>query len=497
MFQSIKHFICKHKKYVPFVFLGIIFFLFPNNNPTGDAYAYAYSALSGKEIFYPHHLLHCGLGYIVLNIFKFLPLEPLYILQSLNILIGLLTLFFLRKILLLNNVPEKTICYLLIFCGACFSFIRFTIDYETYILPVCLSMIVIYYMQKIFSKDNKINVITVALLCVLACLFHQLAVILLLACFIGILFSINRKYIWYFVCISCLLPLVYALVYYCLFSTLSFKGLITFVLHDYFSGNAQPPNLKTMLILTPISFFRTFIQVHGYMFSIIKISPFISFPLIVICLSFFIKGILQIKKVKKLSSSHNVAQRKFSIFIFSLLICYLLFAFLSNGNAEFMLIIPFLLIILLINYFTNLKFMLYLAYALLIWNTYFCLLPWNEKNFTTDKQLVDFIHNNKHNAYILKDKPKIENMYLYYYGEENLKLYYYADLNTTSINNILSQDSLIYTDIFSHSNFSRASLSQDFSSSFYGVSYAIDSSSAVSINSLYSKTILYPITKKR
>ncbi|MBQ6754297.1 MAG: hypothetical protein IJR03_03730 [Bacteroidales bacterium] len=86
-----------------------------------------------------------------------------------------------------------------------------------------------------------------------------------------------------------------------------------------------------------------------------------------------------------------------------------------------------------------------------------------------------------------KIKQNIENMYLYYY----------ADLNTTSINNILSQDSLIYTDIFSHSNFSRASLSQDFSSSFYGVSYAIDSSSAVSINSLYSKTILYPITKKR
>ena len=86
-----------------------------------------------------------------------------------------------------------------------------------------------------------------------------------------------------------------------------------------------------------------------------------------------------------------------------------------------------------------------------------------------------------------KIKQNIENMYLYYY----------ADLNTTSINNILSQDSLIYTDIFSSSNFSRASLSQDFSPSFYGVSYAIDSSSAVSINSLYGKTILYPITKKR
>ena len=201
--------------------------------------------------------------------------------------------------------------------------------------------------------------------------------------------------------------------------------------------------------------------------------------------------------MKKLSSAQDSAQRKFSIFIFSLLICYLLFAFVSNGNAEFMLIIPFLLIILLINYFTNLKFMLYLAYALLIWNTYFCLLPWNEKDFTTDKQLVDFIHNNRNNTYILKDKPKIENMCLYYYGEENLKLYYYADLNTISLNRILSQDSLIYTDIFSSSDFSRASLNQNFSSSLYGVPYIIDSSSTVSINSLYSKTILYPITKKR
>ena len=88
-------------------------------------------------------------------------------------------------------------------------------------------------------------------------------------------------------------------------------------------------------------------------------------------------------------------------------------------------------------------------------------------------------------------------MYRYYYGEENLKLYYYADLNTISINNIFSQDSLIYTDIFSSSDFSRASLSQDFSPSFYGASYAIDSSSAVSINSIYSKTILYPITKSK
>lgn len=484
----------KYKAYLPFILLGIFFFLLPNNNPTGDAYAYAYSAISGEDVFYPHHLFHSALGFVVLRFFSFLPLEPLYILQGLNIFIGLLSLYFLKKILRLNDVNEKNSCYLLLFCGSCFSFIRFTIDYEAYILPTCLSLIVIYYMHKIFSEKNLHYVIYVALLCALACLFHQLSAILWFCCLLGIFFSVNKKHTMLFLILSFIIPFIYCIVFYRMSSSLNFKELMSFVLHDYLNGTAQAPNLKTMLVLTPISFVRTFIQVHGYMFNIIKSELFISIPLIVVCIALFIKGILQIKKAKQISKPMPM-RKPFSIFLVSLVIAYILFAFISNGNAEFMLIVPFLLTILLANYFTHLRFVFYFAFSLLLWNTYFCLLPWNEKNFSTDRQLVSFIHNNKDKTYILTDKPKIENMYHYYYGEETLKLYYSLNLNTIKIKQLLSQDTIIYTDIFSSATISRANLSK---SPFINKDislFTIDSSSAVSFSSLYGNTILYRIRK--
>lgn len=99
------------------------------------------------------------------------------------------------------------------------------------------------------------------------------------------------------------------------------------------------------------------------------------------------------------------------------MILNLLFALLSNANAEFMILVPFAVILLLSYYFNNIQFVFCFAVALLCWNTFFALVPYHKTDFNKDRIILEFVHNNSDEVYILKSKPQIENMYNYYYGK--------------------------------------------------------------------------------
>jgi len=411
---------CKTKySYLIILLFAVLYCLFLSNNPTTDSYAYALSSLSGKDLIYPHHLLYTPLCYVIIRIFSFTGIEAIKILQIFNVLLSCLTLIILRKIIKRVIQKESIITSIIIFCGGCYGFIRFAIDNEVYILFLFFSLLAIYYMQSFLKENNLPNIIKLSLCLVLSCLSFQMGILLWIPTFFVFIYKREKKDLIVFLLISLVIPLVYCIVSYLCVGSFSINSLLRFVLNDYYSGTASGPILKEVLLLTPISFIRTFVQVHGAIFTIFKVNKLISLVVIIVSGILFIKGVKTIKKSTKRKNA-TTNDKIFIRYCISIMLLIFLFSAISNGNAEFMVILPFGLVIILVYLKENLSFVPYFAFGLLIWNTHFALIPTHNKNYNCNTQIVNYIHSHPQYSYILFDKPTIENEYNYLYFPDTL-----------------------------------------------------------------------------
>ncbi len=431
------------------VFFGIIYFIFLSNNPTSDAYSNAFSSLTGKEMFRPHHLLYSVLGYIVYIPLRFTSIEPIKIFQCINVIFAMACLGVIRIMMLRINCKESFISFAIIFLGSCFGFERFAIDNECYIIPIFFTLVAMNFVQSFLIKNKFYKVVLCASACVLGCLFHQIVVFALISSFLVVLYNKRLKYILSFIGISLILPITYALVVFIEKGSFSISSLMSFVLHDYTTSNAELPILNNVIVLSAISFIRTFIQVHGYMFKIVSSYPLISIVVIIISLTFLVYGIIHVFKLKK-RSLILFQERRFVRYSWAMLILYFGFAIFSNGNAEFMVIIPFLLILLSAYYLTHIRRALFgLGLFMLVWNLYFALIPMGYMKLNCNKDIVDLTIKDPTAIYILKDKAAVENIYMY---KENGKalpnIYKISDVKEDKFNNWVAEKKTIYTDCF-------------------------------------------------
>ena len=433
--------------YLIVLLFAILYCMFLSNNPTTDSYAYAVSSLSGKDLIYPHHLLYTPLCYVIIRAFAFTGLEAIKILQIFNVLLSCLSLLVLRKILKKVHNKESIVASVIMFCGSCYGFLRFAIDNEVYILFLLFSLLAIYYMQTFLAENSLKELIKLSVCLLLACLSFQMGILLWVPTLFILIYLRKKRNLIVFLLISLVIPLVYCVISYLTMGYFSIGFLMKFVLNDYYQGTASGPILKQVLFLTPISLVRTFVQVHGTMITILKVHKLISLVVIAVCFALFILGLIKIKKSTKRNSALSV-ENLFVRYCISIAVLVFLFAAFSNGNAEFMVLLPFVLVIILMYKRERLGFIFYFACGLLIWNTYFALIPTHNKNYNCNTQIVRYIHSHPQYSYILFDKPTIENQYNYLYFPDTLSFAKkdtsltdcFADKRPLSRGSLLSKD---------------------------------------------------------
>ncbi len=480
------------------LFFFVIYVLLASNNLSADAYAYAYSATSGKDLIFPHHLLYNPFCYLVVRLFDFLEVEPIRILQTMNALFACLSLLVLRLILKNLNKAESHIFSSILFVGSSFAIMRFATDNECYIIPLFFSMLAVLFLQKFHIARKQQDIILCGLSLAIGCLFHQIVILQWLCICAYLLFIKTKRYFLTFFAISLIVPLSYWICSFAVNQTWSIKSLIVFILNDYISGVANPPSVTSILKLAPISLFRTFFQMHGYVIILFKQHIVLYSTITLITITFGILAIINIIRFKH-KDIIKTYDSGFRIVIWAILLTNICFALLSNANSEFMVALPFVAIILYNLYSYPNKVIVFLSCAMFLWNISVGLLPYRNKDLKSYHKIVEFIKQNPNNIYLLSFKPEVENELLYLYKTNTNNIFYSIRFNADMQRKIIKQNKTIYTDWFDEGFvYSRQNMIENNNDSklksFFANAIITDSStfqSKTETKKLYKVTLLY------
>ncbi|HRR15505.1 MAG TPA: hypothetical protein P5320_02185 [Bacteroidales bacterium] len=146
----------------------------------------------------------------------------------------------------------------------------------------------------------------------------------------------------------------------------------------------------------------------------------------------------------------------------------LIFAVVSEGNAEFMVMIPVLVFIITgIIVDEGKKFYTMLLTGMLIWNLFYGLIPLNRISGESEKYLCNMLVENNDIAVIARDDQQIASMVFYYTGKESSHNIYKSpavlkirgkdpEILKGVIDSLLVQDKKVFTDCLSIMPMSRA-----------------------------------------
>jgi len=423
-------------------FLGIIYIFLPSTNNSSDSIAYAIDIRNG-DIFSPHHLLFNALGFAFSKILH--TNETLAVNCVINALFAIGCLWWVRKISL-YFVDDKSSAFILFFLGSCFGFLRFATDGETYIIPIFFSL------WASFTLLKK-QIFVTGLLASIACLFHQIHFFW----WFGLLWCIwvaypneRTKNLVLYIGTAFIVPIAYILVFY--LTRTDCDNLLQYIFHDYVKSSHVEFKLKGIaFLLTPISFIRTFIQVHGYMYPLIMKNLWLILILSVIAFFSFM-GIKSIKggfinnhndiQIKNYASAHLL------IFFFQLS-----YAFISDGNAEFMVMLPFVLSIFLFTRFQIRSNIIgYLSITLFLWNISFGVIPNHFVELDSDMAFKNYMTKNPNLIYLVRDNPRIENLIAYFNPHQKIILLD-AIKDKSKLDRLISSKKVIYSDIWYNKGF--------------------------------------------
>ncbi|MHC1703413.1 MAG: hypothetical protein AB9846_05845 [Tenuifilaceae bacterium] len=401
------------------VFFSLIYLFLPSNNNSIDAWGFASYVKQGESLFLSHHLFYNVSGYLWVQLIGLVVnVDTLKLLIILNALFAAATLYILGITLKRLNVEVNRILVWVAFAGSSWGIMRYATENETYIIPLFFSLLGSYFFVKSLKESKVISFFFSGFFAALACLFHQIMFFWWLSLVIGIAFRKKFTPVVWFALPAFLVPISYILVLIFYYNQpISIETFLHFVFRDYYSGSADVSIGLGGFMLTGISIIRTFFQVHGYLAFLPQISFwFIAAGLVSVVLLtvgvFNIKGTTWtlIKLKEQTVWIHLVA-----------LILQLFFAFLSNGNAEFLVMIPILLVLILSQITQKeVRMIGFLSAGMLIWNISFGLIPLN--NFSVDsnrfvsEKVLESQTNQKKSLFIVFNKPAVENRVKYYTG---------------------------------------------------------------------------------
>jgi len=429
---------------VPFLFT-LLYALLPTSNSGIDGYAYASSVKWFHDIFWPHHLMYCPVGVSVnsfLNLFGFYP-DVLSMMKVVNSVSAGFCLLVLHSCMKALEIYKSN--YFVIFCGSCFGFMRFATENETYILPLFCSLTGTLLFI-LYGKTQKLVRLLFAGICfAIGVLFHQIHGFWYAAFGLILLFNSSsqklKKGAIFIVPGALLITITYLTIYVSLIKNqlIGEKEFVEFIFRDVYSGQVNTQIGLNNIIMTPISFIRSFIQVHGYMKPLIEDYKI----LLLIPLGLIIIALVSIKSILKNGYRREPKMTIISNALLTAFIFQLSFAFYSVGNAEFMVMLPMIAALYLVTKFAiPVKPVLHLAFILLIYNMIFGLAPAHFLDLDGSKPLYSIIQKYPNSEWLLREPQKLENMFEFNFGPNSKK----QQIMLRNIPDREEAKNLIYTD---------------------------------------------------
>lgn len=435
-----------------FILIFFLYVLFPTNNSSLDSYAYAGYVKYNYYLFTPHHLFSNAIVYVLLKpflIFNF-DIDILLFSKIINSIFQIFNLLIFYQILKVLKIKEVTILKSILILAFSFSLWRYGTENETYIIPISFSLLSSFYFIKDLNFKNNRFILYSSLFGVIACLFHQIHFFWWFGLLFG--FYLTRKKIRN-VCIyllpTLLVPISYILVLiYYEKKALTIHNLIHFVFNDFYQGSVMTDFGWKGFFFQAINTVRTYFQIHGNIYLLIKSNGLYIIPCI-LCVFIFIKTIQLSKNklfIKKKDLNSNV-KLIINIHLLIFLLSYS-FAFYNAGNVEFMVMTPFLIILcFILKYRINNNFLKGVAIILLIWNFSYGIFPNFYYSYYNDGELVKYMISNKEKIFVIKNHTTIS-QYFYKTGIDNPKnIYRIEKLSDKEFQELLKNNHEIYTDI--------------------------------------------------
>ncbi len=391
----------------------ILYLVFPTNNSSVDAYYYAASVKYSDELFHPHHLFYNATFHLFFNL-PFFNNGEIDILQGMkmaNSFIGGICLYLFSLLLKRTGRSINEIFGIILLTGSSFVVMRYSSENEVYLFPLAFSLGASVVYLDYLNNRSLPGLLVSGLLASFAVLYHQIGVFWWLGLFMGlILFRHPWKSKLVFV--TTVVPVILA------YSIVAFKlpgyeknltGVFQFALRDYLtSGFDKTPGWQNF-IFTPVNVIRSFVQIHGYIYRMIGENILWILPGLI---SLLLPGAVFIRKGVLIRKT-ELMNRPFFITHLIILVFYIVFAFFAEGNAEFMVMVPFLAFLLL---FSKIKIrdksMILFAIAFLVWNVSYGLIPRNNFEFTNYTMLESWIKKNPDATFVLKsDQQVISRLY--------------------------------------------------------------------------------------
>lgn len=362
---------------------------------TGDGWGYACEILKGNLIS-GHHLLYNGFSSLWLNLFSWSHIEPIVLLSWLNVIFSTGILLILAWFFNEANISDKKQMGLLLMASGFFGIYRYSFENETYIIPLFWSLFGTYLIE--YSNYKNWGWISLAI----ACLFHQIYIFWLFPMLISE-WKINKKFkILFLVSLVILVP-------YCMASFQLNKNILSIVFQDVENGYINNYFSIKNTVLSMVNVFRSILEIHGRLFPLFTKSSFTGIANS-IALAMLVSGTigLIIEFRKKAIKFNYFILLLFKIPKIWILILTFAFAFWSNGNAEYMISIPIIALLIVIQRFnlerlnTNNSFLL-IGLGIWIWNSVSYFLPMaNDKYQVSTQSKLQLIENlllrNKNNS---------------------------------------------------------------------------------------------------
>jgi len=419
-----------------FVIFGALLLSIPIGH-TGDGWGYAADVIQAdswqsKELVSAHHLFYNYLCYALKPIFICCKINPINGFTAMNWMFYGLAIFVFYKVLLALKYNQNQSIYWTLLVAGCFGVLRFSLENETYILPLFFALLGSHLITNF--NNSKSHEYMGFLLLAISVLFHQSNIFWFLAFVVSGIY--RRRFM------AVVLSAFTIILFYILFAIQSNQSISSFILHDVDAGLVQViPNINN-LKFTLINGFRTIFQVHGNM--LILIENWTVLSLIGIggaVLSFYGLGISLKKqmrqfasKIKQLASLSNLINRAKNPF-FIAFILQLAFAFYSVGNAEFMAMLPMLFILSfhdgIIPILTHIQKM---ALGIWIYNTVFFIVPTFMSSFNDiglTSKLLSTVRSTKPFVFISTNAIAIQNQLEY--EDAIQKLNFNAMKNKTNV----------------------------------------------------------------
>lgn len=341
---------------------------------TGDGWGYACEILK-HDYFSPHHILYKPFTAIISSpIFSFSPQSsPVFIFSLLNVIWSIISLYLFFLILEIINPSKEKNIWAMVFVAFGFGFIRYSGENETYMLPILFGLLGTY-----FHFKNG-NTVWTYLFLSIAVLFHQIHFFWLLG--FGVSEIIQQKN-WKPFLISSLSIVSFYVVYAIHYEITWYK----LPFYDVHQGQVNTSLGIKNIIFTPINLIRTFIQIHGDILVILKIYKVYLFAIggIIIASIFILysRFVKLIQSVKSVSLKKMKDHLRFSNPLILAILFHFLFAFYSEGNAEFMVMLPMLMLIWFSQSTLILNPLLKLfSFFLIVWNSIFFIIPSKQYDF--------------------------------------------------------------------------------------------------------------------